>query len=145
MRERPLWAIYRRALPCGLQVKGKRFHRYPVRATWSGISWKHEVRDVVIAESPAAAANWFLEFWASKVLQPVEVEAVGPKGGVTFRYLGWEGSIGRELIRHQPALWKQLEFPWDPADLKRPERRRPLQRANSGSRWFWRQARGEGG
>jgi len=55
-----------------------------------------EARFWLIATSPAAAANWVrdqLEF-----LPNTEIWAWGPKGGETYRYVGWDSAIGSQML-----------------------------------------------
>jgi hypothetical protein len=99
-----LFSCRRRAIKCGLKVKGKAAYRVPVRAEWGGMDagidslWKREVEAVVIASSPAEAANYWLAFWAARVSQPCTVEAVGVKGGSVWRSAGWESVIGARMF-----------------------------------------------
>jgi hypothetical protein len=66
----------------------------------------------VVARSAADAANhWLEECCKAWPGQPVEVEAVGYKGGTVVRYAGWDRSVFLAMIleRHEsPAV--QLEF-----------------------------------
>ncbi len=51
----------------------------------------------LIAKSPADAANWVrdkLEF-----LPETEIEAFGPKGGLTHRYVGWHSAISTGIFK----------------------------------------------
>lgn len=138
MRSSP-WAFNRRALPCGFKTAaGERCHRYPVRAYWSGVDhsfWESHVTDVVIARSPAEAAAHWLDFWSARVQYPVEVEAVGPKGGITHRYRGWEATIGAALLEGLPTH-QQVEFRFvvELGPRPRPQRRG----ANTGAGNWWR-------
>jgi hypothetical protein len=110
-----IWAEYRRASRCGLRVKGKRYGCFPVRASWSGLDrnlYRHEVEARIVAESSAAAANYWVEYWAARVQHPVEVEAVGYKGGVVHRFRGWEGCIAAAMFASDgPPLAKQMDLP----------------------------------
>jgi len=141
MRKSP-WAYMRRALPCGLPTAaGEKCHRYPVRATWSGVDrsyWARHVTDVVIARSPGEAAAYWLDFWSARVQYPVEVEAVGPKGGITHRYRGWEGTIGAAMMAER-STHRQVDFPFvgELGPRPRPQRRW----ANTGAGNWWRNAR----
>lgn len=54
----------------------------------------------IIAKSAVDAANWVrdqLEF-----LPNTEVWAWGPKGGETYRYVGWQSAIGAEIFHPIP-------------------------------------------
>jgi len=98
------FACRRRAIRCGLRVKGKPAYRVPVRAEWGGMDagvdslWQHEEEAVVIASSPEEAASYWLAFWVARVARPCTVEAVGPKGGSAWRSAGWESVIGAQMF-----------------------------------------------
>jgi hypothetical protein len=134
------WAYNRRAIKCGFRTAaGERCLRVPVRATFSGLDrelYQHEVQAVIIARSPAEAAAYWLDFWSARVAHPVEVEAVGVKGGITYRCRGWEGVIGHKLLYADAPTCKQLDFGWPPAALARPARKA---RPRSGASWFYKQ------
>jgi hypothetical protein len=122
MRPPSPFACAHRATPCGLRAwtrKGKlsRFYRVPVRAEWGGMDagidslWSRAVRGYVVAESPAAAANYWLDFWAARVSRPVTVEAVGPQGGSVWRSAGWDSVIGARMMSgFEVDSARQLEF-----------------------------------
>lgn len=54
-----------------------------------------EVR--VIAESPAAAANLVKWELAPHVSDVTEIRVAGPKGGITYRSIGWRDMIGSHV------------------------------------------------
>ena len=49
----------------------------------------------LIAPSPQVAANWVRDTLAS--LPNTEIWAWGPRGGQTYRYVGWESAVGHSL------------------------------------------------
>lgn len=102
------------AVPCGMRsADGRKFFSIPVRVRCSGVNrefWQHEAFAVVIAESPAAAANWVKDLLAPVADHPVEIDAFGPKGGAVGRFIGWESLIGAKLFSEKPAS-VQLALP----------------------------------
>lgn len=102
------------AVPCGMRsADGRRFYSIPVRVRCSGVNrefWQHEAFAIVIAESPAAAANWVKDLLAPVAEYPVEIDAFGPKGGAVGRFIGWESLIGAKLFQDRPQA-VQLGLP----------------------------------
>ena len=75
---------------------GKQYYRFHVRVTQSGLDrelWSRHAIVPVISHSPVAAVRLVREEFAPLVNDPTEFECLGPKGGVTHRYVGYEGLI----------------------------------------------------
>ena len=87
--------------------KGRRYSRYAVVVTQSGIDWEHHQEIPVVAESPAAAVNLVRDEVAPKVDYPVEIETLGPKGGRVARFVGYESLIAAKMFAVR-SDWSQL-------------------------------------
>ena len=89
------------------RYKGRRVYRVPVRVTLNNSAGRMEhwinpprLEFSVIALSPADAANWAREHVGAR--PETEIEAYGPKGGRTCRYIGWESAIFGAMMADRP-------------------------------------------
>jgi hypothetical protein len=92
------------------KYRGKRYYKFQVRLKQSGVHrdyWERTELIPIIAESPAAACNAIKDEFVSLVTDPTEIECLGPKGGITARFIGYEGLIWGQMCRVQPD-YKQL-------------------------------------
>jgi hypothetical protein len=91
---------------------GKRYYKFQVRLKQSGVHrtyWERSELVPIIAPSAAAACNAIKDEIASLVTEPTEIETLGPKGGVTARFIGYEGLIWGQMCKEQPD-YKQLSL-----------------------------------
>lgn len=94
------------------KYRGKQYWRFTVRLSQSGVSrtfWQHDAEVQIIAPSPAAACNAIKDEFAAGMEHPTEFECLGPKGGVTHRYVGFEGLIAAQMFACRPG-WTQLKL-----------------------------------
>jgi len=87
------------------KYRGKRYYKFQVRLKQYGLNltyWEHSVLVPIIAPSAAAACNAIKDEFASLVTDPTEIETLGPKGGVTARFIGYEGLIWGQMCKPQP-------------------------------------------
>lgn len=93
--------------------KGRRMYNVPVRVKYNDsrrCETVHELELEVTAHSAVEAANWVRD----RIHEPeVEVFAYGPKGGETYRYIGWYSYIGSALFGAGRPTWRQAMLPWD--------------------------------
>jgi len=93
-----------KARPLG-RIAGRMVYRVPVRVTFNDsrgtvADWCEPPRGTVhvTAHSAAAAANYVRDLCSTRA--ETEIEAYGPGGGVTRRYVGWMSAIGAAI--HAP-------------------------------------------
>lgn len=92
--------------------RGRSYSRYYVVLTQSGLDrdfWISRAAIEVVAESPSAACNLVKDEIAAKVNHPTEIECMGPKGGITSRFIGYDALIWAKMQAAQPDE-RQLEF-----------------------------------
>lgn len=93
-------------MPCAQRIgsyKGKPVYRVPVRVLANDSRQCRtvaEARFTVIARSAVEAANWARDQVATR--PETEVFAYGPKGGETYRFVGWESAIAAEMMAPRP-------------------------------------------
>ena len=83
------------------KYRGKTYYRFPVRLTQSGVGrdfWEHQIEVDIIAPSATAACNAIRDEFAAKVEHPTEFECLGPQGGVTYRFVGFESMISAKMF-----------------------------------------------
>ena len=86
---------------------GKQYFKFQVRVSQSGLShtlWSRGVTFPVIAASTAEAVNLIRDEVAPKVDDPTEIECLGMKGGVTYRWLGYDSLIAAKMFAARPAM-----------------------------------------
>lgn len=88
---------------------GKRYYRFMVQLKQSGISWEHSETVEVIAPSASAACNLVKDEFAPLVERPTEIECLGPKGGSTGRFIGYESLIAAKMFAER-GDWEQLKL-----------------------------------
>lgn len=89
----------RRAMPCGLPVRGQRCSRWPVLVSVSGLDLYVSAVVEVIAPTASDAAHLVQDEFAGKLDRPFEVLVAGPKGGrAAYLFAGYERLIGLKLI-----------------------------------------------
>lgn len=90
--------------------KGRKYYRFQVRLTQSGLDrdfWITQALVPVVAESAAAACNLVRDEIAPLVNHPTEIECLGPQGGLTSRFIGYDSLIWAKMCRIDCA---QLTF-----------------------------------
>lgn len=91
---------------------GKKYYRFTVRATQSGLArelWERKTEFQVIAPSPSAACNLVKDEIAALVNDPTEIECAGPKGGVTHRWIGYDSLVWAKMCVER-GDWEQLKL-----------------------------------
>lgn len=63
----------------------------------------------IIAPSPSAACNAIKDEFVSLVEHPTEIECLGPKGGITSRFIGYEGLIWGQMCAER-GDWEQMKL-----------------------------------
>lgn len=92
------------------KYRGKRYYKFQVRLKQSGLNrtlWERSETVPIIASSPAEACNAIKDEFAPKVDHPTEIECLGIKGGITARFIGYEGLIWGQMCAVRPD-YKQL-------------------------------------
>lgn len=89
-------------------IAGRKVYRVPVRVTLANSSgtladWCDPPRAVlhVIAHSAADAADYVRAAYATRA--ETTIEAFGPGGGITRRFVGWHSAVGAALWAPGPA------------------------------------------
>lgn len=98
------------AVPCGRHA-GKRYYRFPVKVLLNSsraCSTLASFTVLVIASKAADAANLVRDEWLHR--PETEIIATGPRGGETVRYVGWESSIGHQLLAPRAPESFQFDF-----------------------------------
>jgi hypothetical protein len=77
---------------------GKRCYKVPVVVHFNNSTTfeTQELRLDVVAHSAVEAANWVRDQFATR--PETEIFAYGPKGGKTYRYIGWYSCIASSLM-----------------------------------------------
>ena len=82
---------------------GKNVYRFPVaRRLIDGTIYSNQTELptlYVVAHTAPDAANYALALTLAEYREPCEVHAVGPRGGVAYRYASWFSTIGAALGR----------------------------------------------
>lgn len=97
------------------KVRGRRVFEFTVEVEQSGldpIPWQDEAEVKVIAYTPDEACNLVRDEVARFAERPTTIETRGPKGGLVYRYLGWESLTWYGLCnldRAQLELGVQVE------------------------------------
>lgn len=95
------------------RLKGKNIYRFPVQVILCNsrdhTTWGCEKEEwhQVIAPSAADAANYVRNLYHLRA--ETNVYAYGPKGGATYRYVGWESAIFDAMIE-APDPRNQLQL-----------------------------------
>jgi len=82
------------------RYRGKRYYRFHVRLMQSGLDrtiWEHSEMVPVISDSAVKAVQLVQDECAPLLNYPAEFECLGPKGGITSRFTGYQGLIGAKL------------------------------------------------
>lgn len=91
---------------------GKRYYKFNVRLKQSGLSreyWERSQMVQIIAPTASAACNAIKDEFVSLVEHPTEIECLGPKGGTTSRFIGYEGMIWGQMCAVRGA-WTQQKL-----------------------------------
>ena len=91
---------------------GKKYYRFNVRLKQSGLArdyWERSQTVQVIAPTPSASCNLVKDEFAPVVEHPTEIECLGPKGGITSRFIGYESLIWAKMSEER-GDWKQLKL-----------------------------------
>lgn len=100
--------LHRYGRNCAVKIgrlNGRNVYRVPVRIRHNdsrACATIAEREFTVTAYSATDAANWARDN-ACANLPETEIEAVGPKGGLIHRYIGWETSVFQELVNQARA------------------------------------------
>jgi len=90
--------------------QGKRMYRVPVEIKFNDSQRCATVAEaviVVLAPSSVDAVDWVRD----QINRPeTEFVGYGPRGGQTYRYMGWESHIGCSLLKSDYMKPKQLKF-----------------------------------
>jgi hypothetical protein len=100
-------------------IAGRKVYRVPVRVTLANsrgtlADWCDPPRAVihVTAHSAADAADYVRDQYATRA--ETQIEAFGPAGGVTRRFVGWHSAVGAALWSPGPTT-ARLPLPARPA------------------------------
>jgi hypothetical protein len=95
-----------------LPDKGKNYFRFNVRLKQSGLArdyWERAQVVEVVAPTPSSACNLVRDEFAPLVESPTEIECLGPKGGITHRFIGFEGIIAAQMWAVR-GDWEQMKL-----------------------------------
>lgn len=84
------------------KYRGRQYYRFFVVAAQSGLDreiWSRSETLPVISHSAVEAVRLVQEEIAPLVDSPTEFKCAGPKGGVTYRYTGYEGMVWARMCR----------------------------------------------
>lgn len=87
------------------RVQGRNAYRFVVIVSQSYLDYtlvEDRLHVEIIATSAAEACNTILAEFAPMVEKPTTFETRGTKGGVTRRWVGWDGLIGAKMWRGHP-------------------------------------------
>ena len=86
------------------KLNGKRIHRYPVIVNLNNSQMfeSEKLTFFVISDSAANAANYVRDRMNNR--PETEITAIGPKGGETYRYIGWYSAIAGEILEEVKQL-----------------------------------------
>lgn len=85
--------------------QGRKVYRVPVQVRFNSSRLCCTIAEAhysVIAYSASDAANLIRSEIETAGLAETEIEAFGPKGGITRRYVGWYSVIGAAMFNRQP-------------------------------------------
>ena len=80
------------------KLNGKRIHRFPVvvKLNNSQTFETEKFTLFIVSDSAANAANYVRDHMNNR--PETEIIAIGPKGGETYRYIGWYSAIAGEMF-----------------------------------------------
>jgi hypothetical protein len=87
--------------------KGRRVYCVPVRVVLNNSTLMRTVAETVytvLSHTPADAANHIRQLFETR--PETEIYAYGPLGGETYRYIGWESSIGAQMFSNRRAPYQ---------------------------------------